>query len=245
MKRFVFVLFLISALFASSTSSAYRLPDCKVASEQMSIPAEKVLAGYQTDMDAVTAVISLEKIEQYDQNRQIKLSNKERRAFSKYEAIKDEFAFWKYIVDLKHALLSLKTEAMNRRGQDISGAEADRLAKKIVAEIYRISQEYRIVMTAMFQNFLVNIGMKDKGHCYHYVGDLLDVVKQDAWQEFDIYWGAANQGNFRENNALVVTAKGEPFEEGLAIDAWRAAGRPYWHAVKGDRYPWLPSKYPY
>ena len=59
------------------------------------------------------------------------------------------------------------------------------------------------------------------------------------WRHFDFHWGAAWDQTWRENNALVITAKGTPFETGIVVDAWRAASKPYWHTVKGDRYPWV------
>jgi hypothetical protein len=34
----------------------------------------------------------------------------------------------------------------------------------------------------------------------------------------------------------VVTAKGQPFEEGIVLDAWRRSGKLYWALVKKDKY---------
>jgi hypothetical protein len=37
-----------------------------------------------------------------------------------------------------------------------------------------------------------------------------------------------------ENNALVVTARGQRFEDGIVLDAWRRAGRLWWSPVMKD-----------
>jgi hypothetical protein len=41
-----------------------------------------------------------------------------------------------------------------------------------------------------------------------------------------------------EHNSVVVTAKGQPFQQGLVLDAWRHSGRLHWTPVIADRYPW-------
>ncbi len=43
----------------------------------------------------------------------------------------------------------------------------------------------------------------------------------------------------RENNAIVVTAKGKPFQSGIVLDCWRHSGRVHWSSVTGDHFfPW-------
>jgi hypothetical protein len=38
---------------------------------------------------------------------------------------------------------------------------------------------------------------------------------------------------------VVVTARSQPFQDGLVIDGWRRAGRLYWTKVtKDDEYQW-------
>ena len=38
---------------------------------------------------------------------------------------------------------------------------------------------------------------------------------------------------------MVITARNQPFQEGIIIDGWRRAGRLYWGKVtKDDEYKW-------
>jgi len=49
-----------------------------------------------------------------------------------------------------------------------------------------------------------------------------------------LHWGAAYAGTLDENNGLVVTARNQPFENGIVIDGWRRAGRLFWCPLKED-----------
>jgi hypothetical protein len=48
------------------------------------------------------------------------------------------------------------------------------------------------------------------------------------------------QGNLGEHNAVVVTAKGQPFSEGIVLDAWRDSSDLFFTKVEEDReYFWV------
>jgi len=145
--------------------------------------------------------------------------------------LKVPYEFWDYVVKLKKDLFSM-TEDQSAEG------EADLLAKKIIQKIYDLSNEYKIIGSALVHNLLINAGVREKGFCYHYTDALRSMVRQTQWQHFDFHWGAAWDQTFRENNGLVITAKGKPFKTGIVVDPWRAASKPYWHTVTGDRFPW-------
>ena len=51
--------------------------------------------------------------------------------------------------------------------------------------------------------------------------------------------GVARLETRREHSSVVLTAPGQPFDEGIVLDAWRHSGRLYWGAVKTDKYPWI------
>jgi hypothetical protein len=36
-----------------------------------------------------------------------------------------------------------------------------------------------------------------------------------------------------------VTAKGQPFRDGILLDCWRHSGHLFWSAVATDNYPWI------
>jgi hypothetical protein len=44
-----------------------------------------------------------------------------------------------------------------------------------------------------------------------------------------------------EHNGIVVTAKGQRFEDGIVLDPWRKGGRLWWGTLQQDkRHPWKP-----
>jgi hypothetical protein len=49
-----------------------------------------------------------------------------------------------------------------------------------------------------------------------------------------VHWGAAYARTSDEDNCLVVTARNQPFLDGIVLDAWRHAGRLFWCPVRKD-----------
>jgi hypothetical protein len=68
--------------------------------------------------------------------------------------------------------------------------------------------------------------------------DLLAGLAPTKPRTLDFQRCVARPGGFREHNALVVTARGRPIEEGLVLDAWRKSGELVWAPFRADRYPW-------
>jgi hypothetical protein len=121
----------------------------------------------------------------------------------------------------------------------VSRAEAERTARTIYITSARLKREYKIGNSAHWQNFLIALGAKKKGYCFHWAEDILAALRPLRLQTLDIHWAIADPGKDTESNALVFTAKGEPLEKGIVVDSWRFAGRPFWKAANADRsYRW-------
>ena len=235
MLRALFSLTVALALFLpASISSAYLFPVHQMTQEDLRRPAEEVLADYETRINVLGSRSNLEKLERHSKNKKTRLSSSEKKALPEYSKIKDEIKFWQYVYDLKRSFLELLSPSHSEKAV----LEADLMAKVIVQKLYEISQEYRIKFTALFRNLQINSGTAKRGFCYHYVMDLISELSKSHWEYLEYRWGEAYAGTFRENNALVITAVGAPFESGIAIDAWRAGGRPFWRKVSRDRFPW-------
>jgi hypothetical protein len=56
----------------------------------------------------------------------------------------------------------------------------------------------------------------------------------------DLHLTSSRRATLLEHNGIVVTAKGQSFEDGIVLDPWRKGGRLAWAKVAEDRYPWLP-----
>jgi hypothetical protein len=120
-------------------------------------------------------------------------------------------------------------------------SEAQRLAEAALAQSLRLAEEYRMTRPALFNNVLVNVGIKRRGLCWHWTEDLLAALGALRLSSFDLHWGTAHRDRlFREHNSVVVTARGQAFESGIVLDPWRDSGALHWVAVREDRYPWKP-----
>ncbi|HEY1770912.1 MAG TPA: hypothetical protein VGG02_11735 [Chthoniobacterales bacterium] len=117
----------------------------------------------------------------------------------------------------------------------VDRAEAERAADCAYATCARLKREYRVVGPAVFQNGLVNLGLREKGLCYQWTEDLLAALQPLHLRTLRIHWVIAHPGSYLESNALVLTARGQSVRDGIVLDAWRHAGRLYWNATAADR----------
>ena len=112
--------------------------------------------------------------------------------------------------------------------------EATLLAESSYATVSRLRQQYRMFGTPIFNNFLVYHGFRKRGYCYQWIEDLLGALDGLKLKTLELHWGESYAGTWRENNCLVVTAKGQPFDRGIILDAWRHFGHLRWHLVLSD-----------
>lgn len=120
----------------------------------------------------------------------------------------------------------------------VSASEAHRLSVLAHRSAAELRRDYRAVGSPHFHNFLVNAGLKKRGLCHHWARDLGERLASLKLRTLVLHWGIARGGTLREHNAVVVTARGQPFARGIVLDAWRHSGRLFWTAVAADRYPW-------
>jgi hypothetical protein len=112
--------------------------------------------------------------------------------------------------------------------------EAKHVAECAYATVAQLRQEYRMFGTPIFNNFLVYHGWRKRGYCYQWTEDLLLALDTLKLKTLELHWGDAHRGTWRENNCLVVTAKGQPFEHGMILDCWRHFGHLRWNLVPSD-----------
>lgn len=143
---------------------------------------------------------------------------------------------------LKQRLIALHPETKQDR-QDLQ-KEADQMAQEIIKTLSEYRKKWEVVRPALAHNFLVNVGIREKGFCWHWVELFLDRLRPLGLKDFELRWGVAHQGGNRENNVLVITPPKGLFDEGLAIDGWRESGTPFWRIVREDRFPWKELKDP-
>jgi len=132
----------------------------------------------------------------------------------------------KSIKKLRDALVAL--------APDVDPGEAEVLSVTAHTASRSLAREYGLLWSPIFQNFLIHMGKRQRGYCGHYARDIGERLKELKLKTLVLHWGAAFAGTEDESNCLVVTARNQPFEDGIVIDGWRRAGRLFWCALKKD-----------
>ena len=131
------------------------------------------------------------------------------------------------------------TEAIIKLSPTIDPAEAEAVSVTSHHMARQLAREYRSVGPAVFQNFLINIGARQRGYCAHYARDIGTRLKELRLKTLYLHWGAADANTHLEHNVIVVTAVGQDFHQGYIIDGWRNAGRLcWWPVLKDSSYVW-------
>ncbi|HEU5248232.1 MAG TPA: hypothetical protein VFU09_14185 [Candidatus Udaeobacter sp.] len=112
--------------------------------------------------------------------------------------------------------------------------EAKLLANCAFATVTKLRREYRMFGTPIFNNFLIYHGLRKRGYCYQWSEDLLIAIDALRLKSLDLHWGEHDPNTWRENNCIVVTAKGQPFKQGIMLECWRHLGHLYFGPVVSD-----------
>ncbi len=134
--------------------------------------------------------------------------------------------------------LSLLFQSMDRT---IPPSEAMHLSKDIFHKTQQLTEAFEMTYPPQFHNFLVTVGLREKGLCYHWSDALYLYLSKKHYTSFEFHLTGANVGEyFFEHNALVVVAKGGKIKEGVIIDPWRESGELYFSKVQDDPdYVWI------
>lgn len=102
-----------------------------------------------------------------------------------------------------------------------------------------LRREWQVVWPPGLQNFLVNSGARKGGLCFQWAGELLLRLNALKLQTLELHWAESFIGTMSEHNVIVVTAKGQPFAQGILLDNWRYGGRLIWGLASRDpHYEW-------
>jgi hypothetical protein len=167
-----------------------------------------------------------------------------RDRFIERNLLKDDVHYWKDVEKFEADLLKLSLSEGVKTNPTLRSQEAQKIAEEIIKGFHDLRKKYKMLRPAIFQNFLVNVKIKEEGFCWHWARDLTKRLIKLHLKEFDLHWAIAHEGKLREHNTLVISSKEMPLEEGLLVDGWRHSGEPFWVLVKNDHhYPWKPGKY--
>src|SRR5438046_9322376 len=88
--------------------------------------------------------------------------------------------------------------------------------------------------TLIFNNFLIYHGIRKRGYCFQWSEDLLVALDALKLISLELHWGEYDPGTWRENNCIVVTTPGQPFNRGIMLECWRHLGHLCYGPVDGD-----------
>src|SRR4030095_14159533 len=132
------------------------------------------------------------------------------------------------IVSLAHASDEISNKnlakALTQLSSNVDPAEAQALSYTAHTTARRLKQEYRVALNPEFTVFLYNVGLRKRGWCGHWAQDIGEELKRLEPKTLVLHWGEAYPNTTSENNALVITARNQPFKDGIIIDGWRRAG---------------------
>ncbi len=120
--------------------------------------------------------------------------------------------------------------------------EATLLSNCAYATVSQLRRQYHMFATPIFNNFLVYHGFRKRGYCYQWTADLLVALDALKLKTLELHWGEAYAGTYRENNCLVATAKGQPFDRGMILECWRHMGHLRWNLVPSDEDRYVENK---
>jgi hypothetical protein len=120
----------------------------------------------------------------------------------------------------------------------VDSNEAERVAEAAVIYPLQLAQDWRVTPPAIFNNTLINAGIHPRGLCYQWADALTAKLLTLHLRTLEIHRGVAKLGTRREHSCVVLTAMGQNFTNGLALDAWRDCGRLHFAPVKKDDYAW-------
>jgi len=125
-------------------------------------------------------------------------------------------------------------DALVALAPDVDPSEAELVSVTAHTASRSLAREYGVVVGPFVQNTLINMGKRQRGYCGHYARDIGERLKELKLKTLVLHWGAAFAGTIDESNCLVVTARNQPFEEGIIMDGWRNSGQLFWCPLKKD-----------
>ena len=123
---------------------------------------------------------------------------------------------------------------------DVNESEAKKVASIAVLYSKFLAHEYKLVKPPLYHNTLIQLGLKERGLCFHFAEDLIKELKKQDLKTLDLRWVVHKKADYWEHSSIVVSAKNQPIQNGIILDAWRDSGKLYWNNfLKDTRYIWI------
>jgi hypothetical protein len=128
----------------------------------------------------------------------------------------------------------------------VNPEEARRVAYIAYTTGLELARKWEMVSSPTMQSFLINIGLKKGGYCYQFATELLVRLDAQNLKTLELHWAESDAGTDTEHNVIAVTARGQPFAQGIMLDNWRRSGHLLWGPLTGDPdHAWQENKAAY
>lgn len=136
------------------------------------------------------------------------------------------------------------TKAFMAMDPAVDPEEAARAARIAYDYPLHLRQQYRVTDPPLIHNAKVNAGTRPRGLCWHWADDMQARFQAEGFQTLDLHRAIANSDNMLiDHSTVIVSAKGEDWDEGIVTDPWRYGGRLFWSPTLEDtRYRWIPRQ---
>jgi hypothetical protein len=125
----------------------------------------------------------------------------------------------------------------------VNPEEARRVAYIAYTTGQELARKWRMVASPTVQSFLINIGVRKAGYCFQFATELLLRLNAQKLQTLELHWAESDAGTDTEHNVIAVTARGQPFAQGILLDNWRRSGHLLWGPLNGDPdHTWQENK---
>ncbi len=126
-------------------------------------------------------------------------------------------------------------------GPGVSPEEAGRAARVAFQHTRELAVSYQITGSPLMHNLKVNLGLKERGLCWHWAEDVEARLLAERLETLAMHRAIANAFNpLRiEHSTAIISRKGDGFERGIVLDPWRLGGILTFVPVSADPdYEW-------
>lgn len=127
--------------------------------------------------------------------------------------------------------------------RSVNPEEARRVAYIAYTTGLELARKWEMGSSPTMHSFLINIGAKKGGYCYQFATELLLRLDAQKLKTLELHWAESDAGTDTEHNVIAVTARGQPFAQGILLDNWRRSGHLLWGPLNGDPdHTWQENK---
>jgi len=125
----------------------------------------------------------------------------------------------------------------------VNPEEARRVTSIAYTTGLELARKWEMGSSPTMHSFLINIGAKKGGYCYQFATELLLRLDAQKLKTLELHWAESDAGTDTEHNVIAVTARGQPFAQGILLDNWRRSGHLLWGPLNGDPdHTWQENK---